>query len=658
MRIRTLLPLVALFTLTLSPMWAQAPAQKTMTFPQLIATRYPTGATLPAEGMPPAPTYDFVDRTKLPTGAKLLSAAQTKSGAIWVLTDHGTFRAEGGKYVPFDLPLTFKPHQPQVHADTQLKQLTSDGVGYIWAATSHGLLATDGDNLWQIINQQDGMPYIEMNCVYLAPNGDIWGGTDEGAWRLRDGIFRYFWGKRYMPGNKVSRIWGDATGRIWLLTDGGTGCIAEKAMTLKEKAAHFEEITTTRHDRRGFIGGSALKVPGEPEKGVILDASDNDGLWTAMYVGAESLRYAATKDPKAKERAKRGMDALLELERLTGIPGYPARSYVTDEELKAGVLGFDANETVRVPGEDTKIWFRSPVEKNIWCKGDTSSDEIDGHYFAWLLYYDHVADAEEKKRVAATVRRVTDYIIKNDYTLIGHGGKKTRWGVWHPKYINEDPRWYEERGLNSIELLTFLKVAAHICQEKKYEDAYNDLIVNHHYLLNTLLYRKNAPWYGINHSDDELAYVCYYPLLLLEKDPARRRVLVRSIAQTWEDHPELQTIRSEKSPLYNFMYGGVTGNPCAPDDAIQALHEWPWDLTNHTVRNSHRHDITLRSNPLERNQNQADRVLPLSERRVMRWNGDPFRPDNGGDSRSEEDGTAFLLPYWLGVYHGYIGKED
>ena len=72
-------------------------------------------------------------------------------------------------------------------------------------------------------------------------------------------------------------------------------------------------------------------------------------------------------------------------ERLTGIPGYPARAVVTDGELKAGIDGIDLNGRVRVAGESDKIWFRSPVDPTVWCKGDTSSDEMDGHYFAWYL---------------------------------------------------------------------------------------------------------------------------------------------------------------------------------------------------------------------------------------------------------------------------------
>ena len=79
-----------------------------------------------------------------------------------------------------------------------------------------------------------------------------------------------------------------------------------------------------------------------------------------MYVGAMSFRFAATKDPLAREQARRSLNALLDLERLSGIPGFPARAMVTDEELKAGVLGFNPEARVHAPGETAKVWFGRP----------------------------------------------------------------------------------------------------------------------------------------------------------------------------------------------------------------------------------------------------------------------------------------------------------
>jgi hypothetical protein len=68
----------------------------------------------------------------------------------------------------------------------------------------------------------------------------------------------------------------------------------------------------------------------------------------------------------------------------------------------------------------------------------------------------------------------------------------------------------------------------------------------------------------------------------------------------------------------------------------------------------HRHDVTFRSAKGGRNQSEIDRVLPASERRVMKWNGSPWEPDEGGNGGSEEDGAAWLIGYWAARYYKFI----
>ena len=111
-------------------------------------------------------------------------------------------------------------------------------------------------------------------------------------------------GAGWLPGNRVRAIWSDPTGRTWLDTDRGVACIEERPTTLAQKAAHYDRITQDRHNRGGFICDIDLSVPGDPSKGYRFDVSDNDGLWTAMYVGAMALRYGATKDPEARRHAR------------------------------------------------------------------------------------------------------------------------------------------------------------------------------------------------------------------------------------------------------------------------------------------------------------------------------------------------------------------
>ena len=37
--------------------------------------------------------------------------------------------------------------------------------------------------------------------------------------------------------------------------------------------------------------------------------------------------------------------------------------------------------------------------------------------------------------------------------------------------------------------------------------------------------------------------------------------------------------------------------------------------------------------------------------------GNPWSADGGEAGKVEDDGVAFNLGYWFGVYHGFIGKE-
>ncbi|AMV38949.1 hypothetical protein [Planctomyces sp. SH-PL62] len=642
---------------------AVAPAIATAgTYPQLVATKYAKGAALPEGVARPVPTFDEVDRSKLPKGLTVLAAARAANGRVWVLTDDGPFRSTATGYEPLEVgPRHPEPGQPGVDWNTKIQTMTADPLGQIWVGTDRGVVLCDGEQWWLKLGRRDGMPFEDINCLHLAANGDVWAGTPEGAWRLRDGAFRYFWGRRWLPDNQVEAVWTDEKGRAWLDTKEGVACIEDVSTTLADKAAHYESILQKRHNRRGYIAGIDLKTPGEVDGETIFDVSDNDGLWTSMYVAAQALRFAATQDPAAREAGGRSLNALLDLERLSGIPGFPARAMVTDEEIAAGVRGFDPEGKVHAIGETAKVWYRSPTNPGLWCKGDTSSDELDGHYFAWFLYHELAADDAQKAEIAAVVRRVTDGILKNDYTLVDHTGRKTRWGIWSPELINQHPLHHDLRPLNSIEILMFLKVAEHITGDARYAEAADRLIKDHHYLLNSLLMRRHegGRWADINHSDDELLYLSYYPLLVLEKDPAKRRILVQSIARTWEPNEGEQTIRAERNPLYNFMYGATTGRRCDVEDARETLQDWPWDLVSWTTKNSHRHDVRLRHEPGRRRINAVlDRVLSPAERTQARWNANPWRADWGSDGRHEDDGVAWTLAYWLGVHHGYLSPDE
>ena len=87
------------------------------------------------------------------------------------------------------------------------------------------------------------------------------------------------------------------------------------------------------------------------------------------------------------------------------------------------------------------------------------------------------------------------------------------------------------------------------------------------------------------------------------------------------------------------------------------LYRTPLDTIKWSVKNSQRQDIVWASAPERSGQREALTLLPPDERPVMRWNSNPFVVDGGEDGRSEDDGAAFLLPYWLGRYQRLLFGE-
>ena len=48
------------------------------------------------------------------------------------------------------------------------------------------------------------------------------------------------------------------------------------------------------------------------------------------------------------------------------------------------------------------------------------------------------------------------------------------------------------------------------------------------------------------------------------------------------------------------------------------------------------------------------KVIQVDEAHFNHWNRDPWRLDTGADGRVLSNGTVFLLPYYMGLYHGFL----
>ncbi|HXT40474.1 MAG TPA: hypothetical protein VN887_10685 [Candidatus Angelobacter sp.] len=491
--------------------------------------------------------------------------------------------------------------------------------------------------LWE--NPERG-PVEGLKVFAREKSGAVWLGGNQGAARFdsRAGFrwdrWQYFHGRRWLGDDTVSNIWVDERSdsrKVWIRTGNGVSLIEWRPTTLEDKAKYFEERIETRHVRHGLVASSRLRTSGDVSTNQKQD-TDNDGLWTAIYLGAEAYRYAATHDPEARGRAQRALRALMRLEEITGIPGFYARSFLSVDEPRPG------------GGE----WHPTPDGNWLW-KGDTSSDESVGHYFAYAAYFDLVANETEKEQIRRVVTRMTDYLIAHDYDLVDVDGKPTRWGEFSERFFQTEEGKYEAP-LRSLELLSFLKTTQHITSNSKYADAYADR-VRRGYARHVPIYRRWPGGGEINFSDDELAYLSYEPLLKYEKNSKLRGIYLDSLRFTWSQ------IRSDFNPLWNYI--SVAGGGGKMARAIRAesqrtLERIPMDMIEWSVGNSHRIDVQLRADKDRHEHPQLTVVLAPDERPVEKWNSNPYIPDGGAGGYGEDDGAYFLLPYWMGRYYGWV----
>lgn len=536
----------------------------------------------------------------------------------------------------------------------------SDEKYMTWVAEPAGVAAMPLESTAQRLSPTEvsrlfdtppALPFVSLTVGVRDREEGVWLGSRNGLMYLEQGAkrWRLFHSRRWLPDDDVQAISITQAGDVLVKTPEGIGKLARRETTLEKKMATLEAMLQKYHVRDGFICTANLQEAGNLQTARIESTNDNDGLWTSLYVATEAFRYGVTGDPAAKKNARRSLETLMFLERISGIPGFCARSVVPIDDD---------------PKHHGGEWHRS-ADNKWWWKGDTSSDEVVGHYFAYSIYHDLAADAQEKQEIAQYVTRITDHILDHDLTYVGPPGKPTTWGVWSPDKLNGDLRRFGDRGLNSLEILSHLKVAQDITHNPRYGEKLKELIEKHSYHINTVGQKQVWPAEFVNHSDDELAFLSYYPLVIHERDPHLREVYMASLRRSWLIE------RPEHSPLWNFIYGAglqadkwtePTKRPTAslvpPGDydqqvCLEWLRDVPEDTIHWSVTNSGRRDVAIvGSNRFRRPRSQS--VLPVSERPGMRWNGDPYTLDGGGDGRSRDDGVPILLPYWMGRWHRLI----
>lgn len=502
----------------------------------------------------------------------------------------------------------------------------------LFVATEKGLGVLRGMAL-TTLNGDDGMPYEDATCLAVGFDHDVWIGTKRGAIRMIKNDWQFFGAQLWLPDNHVNEIAVDGH-TTYIATDGGLGVIRYEPYTLAKKAAFYERhIDEWGHKRLGFI--HTLYRPDE-KKGWIREISDNDGGHTAPYLAAMCYKYAVTGDEQARQNAVDAFLAMVWLERITPKEGFFARAIwsTTGDEDKMARGGSGGLPAKWYPTKDGK-WY--------W-KGDTSSDEVDAHFYAVSLFHDLVAQGHEKELAEEHLRRIAAHIIDNGWVLRDMDGEPTRWGRWDPEYLFR-PYGFVARGLNGMQAQTYMKTALALTGDDKFQKGFDQLL-KWGYQNYTVRQKLTFPPEDIAPWDDNLANRCYYTLFRYVDDPTLRSIYLRSLERTYE------VKRMEHIPWFNFTYGAITGNDCEVDRAVQHLREWPLDCIEWSYTNSFRAD--LRPEPGYVPYEGGTKAMSPRETGVKRGARNALHYDGGANGRVVMEPTGFLRDYWMGRYHGFI----
>jgi hypothetical protein len=305
--------------------------------------------------------------------------------------------------------------------------------------------------------------------------------------------------------------------------------------TLAEKAAYFDWLVPAIHQVPASTPGHeaysrvfAVNCDAEVPTEIVPDGelpfctqrlSENNGLWTSLYVASQAFRYAATKGSGSGEQD----NALAQLRRtftgtyqqllITGKAGLFARDFrdpslpeqycIEDEEPYASAPDDDGkyaryvppdeqmhgNSFVRIdaegcfetwdPAQDADVggWMKDPAhctDKRFagFCwQRNGSKDELAGHMFAAGIVARLVDDPEIRAMAVDILGQVGRHLVEHDFWINDYDGRATRFGSSNALSFDEMP------GSNAIAALAWIKQAASATGDPELTAVYDDCLL-------------------------------------------------------------------------------------------------------------------------------------------------------------------------------------
>jgi hypothetical protein len=393
---------------------------------------------------------------------------------------------------------------------------------------------------------------------------------------------------------------------------------------LRAKALLFEEKIGRRHLTPEGLLAYAIDPGREP---VHPTAFADMAIWSGTYLAAEGFRWMTTGESGAEDRIRTLASGIELLVTVSGKPGLLARGVRRVDRLDA-IAG----------------WRVSDHRPDLAWLGDVSVDQVDGVLFGAGVAYDATSDPAIRKTLAGWGAAIVDHLLEHRMTIEDVGGRGTKHGDLTCGLFSED--------LNCLIALSAVKVAHHLTGEPRFAKAY-EMLVHRGYPERAVSARR--PWWewwiGVNHSDNNLAFLAYYNLIRYETDPGLKALYLRSLDRAWS------VVRRDRNPFFTYLYFGL--RPAAEkepalEEAMESLIRFPADPKGYQAPSPEGLCVSRMVDRFGRG--QACGPLPINERppTPIQWNENPARLGPTGMRSEAFSGVDYLLAYWLGRAHGFV----
>jgi len=373
------------------------------------------------------------------------------------------------------------------------------------------------------------------------------------------------------------------------------------------KAIRVEEIMHGNHDLEGqVITYRDLKYH--------LDHPYNgwqeDACWlTGIYAAAESFRYAVTRDPDARELARRSWLALHKMANVTPEPGVVVRCF------NRSLYGFKPGP----PGNGRKKYWHKDPDREMYYIADISRDQLSGYFIGLAAYYDLVADESEKE----IIRTDTDNIMR---LIIDNGMKAKEFTGWDTTY--------GDLTTSPIIGLNMLLVAHHITGKEEYRKKYLELVRYERWMLRAIEGSAVTFNHFFEHFDDS----SYYHAVQYEPDPELATVMVSGL--------DFLYTKAHLHGNGHLLLDVATYRPWS-DAAALGLSE----LMRLPVE-----QLYIGEWAAQPPYTPLSEYVPIEKRRIQEYMWCWFPGGNAmqGGVETEFSGVGYLLAYWMGRYHRVI----